>query len=416
VRRRLGQRLRKAWHLVRRRSGAGRYRPRRLVVEKARWLGDARSPVMLMVDDLTNAWHNSSGGGSWEPRGDWGGGLKRPGSTLAILESGLFRDFADVKTTFFTVAGPISPYTHHQPFSFAKALDADEQSRQFFRSLAENPRYELAYHGFDHGTSGATSNDFLQEWKGFASTSAAVEQTRRGLEIFRNATGTVPRGGKYGGWAYNEFAEAALNECGFTWWCRDWTPRDIGGSVADGYYEPQFFGRNLVVSLPSTVHGFFWDRRQVDLLLQHGQVIAIAEHISPVRPDGQIQTPNLFDDMEELRRLFRYLRGKDVWHATGSEIASYVVARERSLVHDVTADGFSIRYCGPIARPNLTLKIDATAICTAAQPSIDVFLPDGTLADRSAYAVDGESYRHCVTVPVSDGRYRVVPRPNAPAY
>ena len=150
------------------------------------------------------------------------------------------RDFPHVKVTFFTVAGPISAYTHHQPFRFAAPLDADDDSRQFFRSLAEDPRYELAYHGFNHGSAGVQTKDFVQEWQGFTSAQAAVEQTRRGLEVFSRAIGAIPSGGKYGGWDYNQFAEETLNDCGFVWWCRDWTPRDTTGSVADDYYEPQF--------------------------------------------------------------------------------------------------------------------------------------------------------------------------------
>ena len=158
------------------------------------------------------------------------------------------------------------------------------------------------------------------------------------------------------------------------------------------------------------MHGHFWDRRQIDLLLARRQVIAIAEHIAPVRPDGLIQTPNIVDDMGELRRLFRYLGGQDVWYATGSEIASYVVARERSLVYDVTREGFSLRYEGRVERPKLTMRVDCSAVCTAARPVIDVVLPDGTTADAAACRFDRASYRHLVTVPVMEGRYWVRPR------
>ena len=390
--------------------GAGVTKPQRLVVNKAKWLDDVRSPVMLMVDDLTNAWHSRQGGQTWERGGDWGGGRRRSDSALLFLQDGLLNDFADVKVTFFTVAGPISAYTHHQPFSHAATLDDDDESRQFFRSLTEDPRFELAYHGFNHGTPGARSEDFVQEWRGFPSVDAAVAQTRKGLEIFARATGAVPIGGKYGGWDYNHFAEEAVNECGFLWWCRDWTPRDVTARVPDDYYEPQFFGRNLVVSLPSTVHGHFWDRRQVDVLLRRRQVIAVAEHISPLRPDGLTQTPNIVDDMAELRRLFSYLRGKSVWYATGSEIASYVIGRERSVVYDITRDGFSIRYDGRVNRPGLTLRIEASALCTAAVPLIEVVLPDGTVLDTAACRFDLENYSHLVTVPVMEGRYLVAPR------
>jgi hypothetical protein len=408
---RLDRRLRKSWHLFRRRHLAPEAsRLPRLVVEKTRWLHDACSPVMLMVDDLTNAWHSRSGGQLWDPGGDWGGGLSKPGSALLFLKDGLLREFPEIKVTFFTVAGRLSAYTHHQPFSFSAPLDADEESRRFFGSLSKDPRFELAYHGFDHGSPGATTESFLQEWRGFESREAAIAQTMRGLEIFRRATGSVPRGGKYGGWDYNTFADAAVNDCGFLWWCRDWTPRDVTGRIPDHYYEPQFFGSNLVVALPSTVHGQFWDRRQIDLLLDRRQLIAVEEHIAAVRPDGLTQTPNIVDDLEELRGLFRYLQRKPVWHATGSEIASYVVARERTVVCDVSQEGFSLRYEGHIEGPMLTLSIDCSVVCSPSRPLIEVIAPGGEKVDPLACRFDTRTYRHLVTVPVSTGRYGVRPR------
>jgi hypothetical protein len=379
----------------------------RLVIAKATWRNDAASPVMLGIDDLTNAWHRRPGCTGWEAGGDWGGGLARQGSAFRFLDDRLLRDFPEARVTFFTVAGPISPYTHHQPFTYARTLDDTEDSREFFRSLSDDERFELAYHGLNHGTPGTRSEEFLQEFRGFSSVACAVSQTHAGLEIFRRATGQVPAGGKYGGYDYNEFAEDALNECGFQWWCRDWTPRNVTGAIADGYYEPQFFGRNLMVSLPSAVHGFYWNPAQIELLIARRQMITIAEHISPARPDGQIQTPNLFDDIGELRRLYSLLRGKPVWHATGSEIASYVVARERSLVYDVTRDGFSIKYDGRIARPVLTLQIDAAAICTHDEPLIAVTQPDGTTVEAADCHFDRARYRHLVTVRVMEGPYRV---------
>lgn len=364
---------------------------------------------MLMIDDLTNAWHNGAGGARWEDGGDWGGGFGAPGSSLRLLEAGLMEPFPEARVTFFTVAGPISSYTHHQPFSYAAALDATEGSKRFFQTLAADPRFELAYHGHSHGTPGDRTDLFVQEFRGFPSREAAVAQTRQGLDTFARTIGSAPKGGKYGGWAYNDVAEGAIDECGFLWWCRDWMPRDVTGSVSDEYYEPQLFGRNLVVALPSTLHGQLWERRQVDLLLANRQVISIEEHIAPVRPDGLVQTPNIIDDMSDLRRLYRYLRDRDVWHATGSEIASYVIARERSVVYDVTRDGFSLRYDGRVDRPQLTVRIDCAAVCSTDQPFIELTTPDGVLLDASTFRFDSEQYRHLVTLPVVEGRYRVRP-------
>ena len=407
------RRARRSWHQLRRRMGRDIAPRKRLVVEKSTWLHGARSPVMLMIDDLTNARHDQARGDGWEPGGDWGANFDAPGSALAALEEGLLRDFPEARVTFFTVAGPISAYTHDQPFSYAAPLDATAASRQFFKALSVDPRFELAYHGHDHGTPGDRTENFVQEWQGFPTHEAAVAQTRQGLDTFSRAIGVLPRGGKYGGWDYNGLADGAVDETGFIWWCRDWMPRDIADQVPDAYYEPQFFGRNLVVALPSTVHGHFWDTRQVDVLLARRQLISIEEHIAPVRPDGLVQTPNIIDDMPDLRRLYQYLRGKNVWHATGTEIASYVLARERSLVFDVTTDGFSIRYEGRIERPQLTLHIDCSAVCSAAQPLIEVIAPGGAAVDAGACRFDRDRYGHTVTIPVEEGRYSVQPRSEA---
>jgi hypothetical protein len=403
------RRLRKSWHLIRQRLGLDTRAPLRLIVEKAPWLHDAQSPVMFGIDDLANAWHDRHGRDRWEPGGDWGGGHWDPGSALRFLESGLLSDFPELKVTFFAVAGPLSAYTRNQPFSYAARLDADEASRRFYRSLADNPRFELAYHGLTHGIAGKHADDFVQEWRAFPSVEEAVHQTRLGLEIFSHAAGIVPCGGKYGGWDYNTFADQAVNECQFLWWCRDWAPLDVAGRISAGYYEPQFFGSNLVIALPSNVHGYFWSRRQVELLLAHQQVISVTEHIAPIRPDGRIQTPNIVNDLAELRRLFRYLRGKKVWYATGSEIASYITARERTIVYDATLDGFSVQYSGRFVRPPITLRLDCLAVCTHARPKIEIVLPDGTRADPQCFRFDLKRYRHLVTVPVMPGRYLVQP-------
>lgn len=400
-------RLRKLWYIHRNRQGKVAHVPKRLSITKAEWLGGAASPVVLMIDDLTNAWHSSVGGQHWERGGDWGGGLDHPEGALAFLEKELLHEFPEVRATFFTVAGPISPYTQHQPFSYAAPLDADSRSAEFFRRVAKDPRFEIAYHGFNHGTAGETSAGFLQEWRGFPSHEAAVAQTRQGLAIFERAIGQVPRGGKYGGWDYNSLAEPVINDCGFHWWCRDWMPRDLSGRIDDAYYEPQFFGSSLVVALPSTVHGQLWDSRQVELLLARRQMIGIEEHISGVRPDGIVQTPNIVDDIDELRRLYRYLRGKNVWHANCTEIAAYVSSREHTLVYDVTLDSFKLRYSGRAQGPLVTLRIDCAAICDEQRPRIEVVTPDGAALAPSAYRFDERTYVHHATVPVTDGSYHI---------
>ena len=406
----LKKKFRKSWYFLRQRLGyKPPEKPNRLIIEKALWFQGAQSPVMLMVDDLTNAWHSSKKGDRWEHGGDWGGGLNAPGSVIQFLEDGLLKKFPEIKVTFFTVAGPISTYTHSKPFSYTAAIDADEDSREFFKKLALNHRYELAYHGFDHGTPGARTDAFVQEWQGFGTPAEAIVQTKKGLDIFSNVTGEVPQGGKYGGWDYNSFSDEIIDQCGFIWWCRDWMPRELNGSVPDGYYDPHFFGHKLVVALPSTIHGFYWNSRQIELLLKNRQIISIEEHIAPLRPDGLIQTPNIIDDEKELFGLFKYLRRKNVWYATGSEIASYVIARDFSIIYDINCEGFSVKYNGRVKRPLLTVHMDCSAVCSPQKPEIELLLPDGTLLEPSNIKFDRKNYQYQVNLPIMEGKYYVKP-------
>ena len=88
-------RLRKSWHSLRRRVGAGATKPCRLVIEKVKWLNGARSPVMLMVDDLTNAWHSRHGGGPGT-KTELGWGLEGMGQRCFSCKTGSSR-LPDVK-------------------------------------------------------------------------------------------------------------------------------------------------------------------------------------------------------------------------------------------------------------------------------------------------------------------------------
>jgi hypothetical protein len=398
--------LKRKYHYLRQRYLTSHNdKPARLIIEKAKWYNDADSPVMLMIDDLANAWHSSNGGNVWDFGGDWGGGLSDHGSAFLFLRENLLDDFPEVKITFFTVMGKINSYTFNKPFAFSEPFNRNKESMMFLRSLHESERFEIAYHGYDHGTPGETATDFVQEWEGFRSINDACEQNRKGKEIYKGVLGEFPAGGKYGGWKHNEFADQSIDRSGFIWWCRDWTPRDITGSIPDGYYEPQFFGENLVVALPSTLHGFYWSKKQVDNLLRKKQIISIEEHIAPIRPDGLIQTPNIIDDINELRSIYAYLRGKKVWYATGIEIARYFISFSFTTIYDITQNGFKIKYTGRVEKPVLTIIIEDPLNSDFSFNKI--ILPDGKELDNF---VCSKKKRNAIFVnlPLQNGLYRLM--------
>ncbi|RJQ53802.1 MAG: hypothetical protein C4526_06205 [Nitrospiraceae bacterium] len=403
----LHNKLRKKYNHLKRSYLPSSEKPKRLIIDKAKWLNNADSPVMLMIDDFTNAWHSRNSGGSWDIGGDWGGGLDKEGSAFSFLEENLLKDFPEVKVTFFTVAGKISQYTFAVPFTFSESLNHSDESRAFFRKLHEDEKSEIAYHGYNHGAPGEKTVNFMQEWKGFRSVDEACEQTEKGKEIFKDVFGEYPRGGKYGGWEYNEFADASIARSGFLWWCRDWMPRDISDSISDSYYEPQFFGGSFVVALPSTVHGYLWDKGQIERLLEKQQIISIEEHIAPVRPDGLIQTPNVIDDIDELKSLFNYLRNKKVWYATGTEIAKYFIAYSFTTIHDIEHDRFKIKYDGHVREPMLTVIVDCRSFCEDnKKPAEKVILPDGKKIEDFAY-LDNRRHIIRVNIPVQNGPYQI---------
>ena len=382
-------------------------RPHRLIVSKAKWYKNADCPVFFMIDDLTNAWHSKKGNSKWEFGGDWGAGLDSPGSTVAFLEDRLLSRFEKVKTTYFTVIGEISQYTHNEPFSFAAPIDKDENSTNFFKNLEKNDRVEIAYHGYNHGNPGESTDKFIQEWKGFKSVDEACEQIKKGKKIYKKMFGKYPTGGKYGGWSYNEYADDSIDQSGFSWWCRDWMPRDVSGRFDDSYYEPQFFGKNSVVAIPATIHGYLWDKKQIDMLINKKQIISIEEHIAPIRPDGLTQTPNIIDDMGELINLFTYIADENLWYANGSEIAEYFMAYSLSRIHDISCDGFKITYTGKVTEPKLTVNVDCSALCSEETPNVNVKLPNGKSLSRNEIDSSPDSYKHALTIPVMNGKYLI---------
>lgn len=387
--------------------GRHKISPNRLVINKAKWLHNMDSPLVLMIDDLTNAWCDTKF--RWEDGGDWGGQRDKPGSAVHFLENVVLEGHPEIKVTFFTVTGRMNSFVNSADFTYAAPLNATPQSIDFFRSLHADKRFEISYHGLNHGIPKEKTPDFIQEWQSFDNIETACLQIVEGVGIYRHVFGALPEGGKYGGWSYNTFGDASINNAGFKWWCRDWMPRDTRGDVADDYYECQTFGENSVVAIPATLHGFYWQKKQVDLLLEKKQVLSVEEHIARHRPDGLIQTPNIYDDYEQLRKLFSYLKGKKIWHATCSEIASYHTAYAFSAITDIGRDNFTLRYNGKLKEPLLTVTIDCSVICSSTQPYVRITLPDGRVLAGQQYRWDTNRYKHEVTLPVLEGSYHLEP-------
>ncbi|MDA8442927.1 MAG: hypothetical protein M0Z55_11210 [Peptococcaceae bacterium] len=365
------------------------------------------SPVVFMVDDFCNVWVDTNGNGQIDLGEDWGYAQRGPGSSLAFMEDQLLRDFPEVKVTFFVPVGVrAGVITNPQISAVAKMINSDQQAKDFFRSVGENPRYEVAYHGTTHGTPGPEASDFVQEWATYQNLAQAMETISAGTEVFQEVFGFKPSGGKYCGYVTNSFSDLSIEQSGFVWWCRfsnvglyETKNCVIGGQDFNRLtnFDVKYFGSRPVVDIPTTLPGMLFNRlldtnspglkstlkrilkpillwrtmRHIDFLLQNRLVVSIQEHISPARVDGRRQMPNIFDDLTSLRIILTRLNQYPVWYCTCSELASYVLLRDNIRIHIKSASDFHLESSG-VGRDKLTLKLYD---CVAKA----IVQPDGTI-------------------------------------
>lgn len=339
-----------------------------VAVRIAEWPNDAQAAACLMIDDLTDGWIDEAGSGVPLGRNDWGAGLDAPGSAFRFLSDGILGEFPEIRTTFFV---PVDRLEDIRParvrFEF-RPIDRRPEFVRFLRDLDADPRFELAYHGKEHGLPGATPADYVPEFESYDSVAEAVSALRAGEQIWKGVFDRSPEGGKYPAYGRGAHGDAAIDVAGFAWWCRRWD-RDLATDADPAAFRPRMFGERGVVDVPSTLHGGFmtppklrevgpkfvpwvtlmrlrahrWLDAQIDALLASRSVISVQEHISPSRPDGLTQTPNLFDDTRTLRHVFRRLREHAIWHASCGEIAAYFRARELTRVQVRSEQVFEVR-------------------------------------------------------------------------
>jgi len=384
----------------------------------APWPDDAESPVCLMIDDFTDGWIDEDGSGRPLGRNDWGAGLDAPGSSFRFLADGLLSEFPEIRTTFFV---PVARVEDVRPPRFPLAfrpIDERPEFVAFLRRLDADPRFELAYHGKEHGRPGPSASDYLPEFELYGSVAEAVSALRAGEQIWKGALGRRPEGGKYPAYATGLHGDEAVDVAGYTWWCRQW---DAGLASGDDPVlgAPRFFGPSGVVDLPSTVNGgaltlpplirtprhqledwigmrLLGRRRldaQLDRLLAARAVISVQEHITSSRPDGDTQRPNLYDDVASLRHVFARLRTRRVWHATCGEIVAYFRSREATRVRALSGGRLEVqRTPGEPSHAPLSLILRGPRLADA----FALHGPEGAVAVRVSRRV-GDT---CVTAPV----------------
>ncbi|SHJ92679.1 Glycosyl hydrolase family 57 [Anaerobranca californiensis DSM 14826] len=189
-------------------------------IDKCKWKNGADSAVMFMIDDLANVWHDANLNGICDLGEDWGHKGYEKNSMWDFLEKNFLNEFPYLKVTFFLVVGKRASILKHKDYTYSADILSDDKFLSFLRDIDKNPMVEIAYHGLTHGIAGKKTEDFIQEWQTYSNLDQAIETINEGREIFYKALGYYPRGGKYPGYAYNNFSDESIAKTGFDWWCR----------------------------------------------------------------------------------------------------------------------------------------------------------------------------------------------------
>jgi hypothetical protein len=344
-------------------------------IEICKWKGNCDSPVMFMIDDLANVWVDLSGTGEVELGEDWGYAQRSENSSIAFLESNILNEYPEIKVNFYVPVGKrVGMISDSSINMYSNTIDENEGVKLFFQKLHQHPNYELSYHGTTHGEVYPEAKDFRQEWECYTSLSEAVNTIEKGKDIFNNAVGELPKGGKYCGYKAGKYGDESIVSSNFIWWQRYWNKgiesgekqADIGGEFNPLLaYDITEIGNSSVIDIPSTLAGNLFNNhsnskvksliksllwpiisikraKEIDFLLNNKLVISIQEHISPARNDGKIQTPNIFTDKKSLLYIFRYLSKKNVWYCTGTELAEYYLLRKHTKISVIDNCSFEL--------------------------------------------------------------------------
>lgn len=390
-----------------------------------KWYNNADSPVLFLIDDFANVWVDTNGNGKIDLEEDWGYGKDGENSSFRFLNDIILKDFKSIKTTFFVPVGVRIGMIENPQIKFvSKMINCDEKTKAFFKNINDNSKYEIAYHGTTHGRVGKTRNDFKQEWEIFKNLDEAIETINKGKEVYKEVFGYNPEGGKYCGYETNEFSDESIDKTGFIWWCRfynkgliDDKDCNIGGSDFNPLtnLDVKTFGNSGVVDIPSTLNGglltgvFNPNKKtlkgiakvvlknylikkkisEINFLLENKLVISIQEHISPSRDDGRRQTPNIFDDRESLKYIFNYLKYKNVWYCTGTELAEYYLTRNKINIKQITKNEFEISNAKELEGKMISIKVD--------EKYSKLKTPDGKMINKE---------NGCFTFNIDEGRFQ----------
>lgn len=322
----------------------------------SKWFNHFQAPAVLMIDDLSDAYIDVY---PESHKNDWGYMYDEDGSSFSFLKKELLDIYPHIKITFFTPYLKHNVINENSQFNYKKFALGERSGYTDFLKRLDEQGHEIAHHGSNHGeytdkSIQTTVNNWTHEWALFEDVKTGVETTLTGVRNFKEICDINVVGGKYCGYITRENSQEIIDKCDFLYWCER-------PNFNAAEYNDDFFGKNEIISFPTTVSGnsfvrlsYITGNKQKDRkkrFLKYFQplynllsyvkiykhyketnIISVQEHISPSTTSGIVQSANIISDIRSLHNIFRFLKKLSIWYANCEDIAKYIYTREHSEV------------------------------------------------------------------------------------
>ena len=301
---------------------------------------------------------------------DWGFLMDKENSLYKYFQDNLLNRFPEIRGTFFI---PLSSYKYILESTGYKIfrIDFNEDFVGFLNRISSN--FDFAFHGTRHGKcinpqNFELRNNWKQEFEYL--TLQDIEKLQEEINSFESKSGFNFTGGKYPGYKKNEYSEEILEKLGFKWWASSCYMLNRKTSTNKHGY---FGNERKILDLPTNLSGNIFNNNLVSLsnsvkfrklikktlrykqkinpnnyilyLYENQLPITIQEHFQNQRTDGKRQTPNIFDDISSLDKIYSILRGSDIWYINCSELSHYLESYDNTEVI-INKNQFEIKYKG----------------------------------------------------------------------
>lgn len=385
------------------------------MVEICSYYHDAQTAAVLSIDDLSLTAIIEDG--KLTAANDWGYGLDESGGIYRYLEDTLFKWYPEVCGTIFYPLALRHGLQNEQAGHHLAFREEKDDVKEFLQLVQQ--RFELAFHGVEHGRYIAPANpaiagNWQQEFE--YHTLMDVPELQANITAFSRQYGIVMTGGKYPGYAGPKPADEIVEALGFSWWMRkadmigkccagnDFTWFGADGNILDipTNLESGMFRHALSVrpqsgwkvklkkSLPmvTAVWRSIQDIRReqfIDYLYEHGLPLTIQSHFTGARTDGHRQMPSLYDDMASLCHIYDVMRGGAIWHTTCGELARYRHSLRKARIMKIPESEHKFKLSFINGRGNETVSVRSEARSLLSEDGQEIH---GTYL-RGAWVYDG---------------------------